>query len=93
VAFTAGFSLASASSLCCSPVATLGCDQALVAQIGVMGGFVLGRTVGITLGGAPNLFIATLLTGEVFMVAVALVAMRQLNRHSSITGDAAGPTK
>jgi hypothetical protein len=51
----------------------------LVAQTGVMGGFVLGRTVGIVLGGAPNLFIAALLAGEVFMVVVALVAMRQLN--------------
>jgi uncharacterized protein DUF4345 len=51
----------------------------LVAQTGVMGGFVLGRTVGIALGGAPNLFIAALLAGEVFMVAVALLAMWQLN--------------
>jgi hypothetical protein len=55
----------------------------LVAQTGVMGGFVLGRTVGIVLGGAPNLFIAALLAGEVFMVAVALVAMRQLNGNRS----------
>ena len=51
----------------------------LVAQAGIMGGFVLGRTVGIVLGGAPNLFIAALLAGEVLMVAVALVALRQLN--------------
>jgi hypothetical protein len=55
----------------------------LVAQTGVMGGFILGRTVGIVLGGTPNLFIAALLAGEVFMVAVALVAMRQLNGHRS----------
>jgi hypothetical protein len=57
----------------------------LVAQTGVMGGFVLGRTVGIVLGGAPNLFIAMLLAGEVFMVAVALVAMRQLNGRRGVT--------
>jgi hypothetical protein len=48
----------------------------LVAQAGIMGGFVLGRTVGILLGGAPNLFIAALLAGEVFMAAVALFALR-----------------
>jgi hypothetical protein len=42
-----------------------------------MGGFVLGRTVGILLGGAPNLFIGALLAGEV--VAVALFALRGLN--------------
>ncbi len=51
----------------------------LVAQAGIMGGFVLGRTVGILLGGAPNLFIAALLAGEVFMAAVALFALRELN--------------
>jgi hypothetical protein len=39
----------------------------LIAQCGIMGGFVLGRTVGILLGGAPNLLIAALLAGEVFM--------------------------
>jgi hypothetical protein len=50
----------------------------LVAQAGIMGGFVLGRTVGILLGGAPNLFIAALLAGEVFMAAVALFALRVL---------------
>ena len=52
----------------------------LVAQLGVMGGFVLGRTVGIVLGGAPNLFIATLLAGEVFMSGVALFALKQPSR-------------
>jgi Domain of unknown function (DUF4345) len=61
----------------------------LVAQTGVMGGFVLGRTVGIVLGGAPNLFIATLLADEVFMVVVALVARRLLNGHRGIRGDIA----
>ena len=52
----------------------------LIAQLGVMGGFVLGRTVGIVLGGAPNLFIATLLAGEVFMSGVALFALKQPSR-------------
>ncbi len=56
----------------------------LVAQAGIMGGFVLGRTVGIVLGGAPNLFIAALLAGEVFMVAVALVALRQLDGSTAV---------
>lgn|SRR5574341_1269271 len=51
----------------------------LVAQVGVMGGFVLGRTVGIVLGGAPDLFISALLAGEVFMVALVLAALRRLN--------------
>lgn len=56
----------------------------LVAQAGIMGGFVLGRTVGILLGGAPNLFIAALLAGEVFMVAVALAAWRQLGGSAAL---------
>jgi hypothetical protein len=56
----------------------------LVAQAGIMGGFVLGRTVGIVLGGAPNLFIAALLAGEVFMAAVALFALRKLNGSPGI---------
>jgi hypothetical protein len=56
----------------------------LVAQAGIMGGFVLGRTVGIVLGGAPNLFIAALLAGEVFMVAVALAAWRQLGGSAAL---------
>ncbi len=56
----------------------------LVAQIGVMGGFVLGRTIGIVLGGAPNLFIGALFAGEVFMVAVALAALRRLNRGATV---------
>ncbi len=50
----------------------------LVVQAGIMGGFVLGRTVGILLGGAPNLFIAALLAGEVFMGGIALFALRAL---------------
>ena len=56
----------------------------LVAQAGIMGGFVLGRTIGILVGGAPNLFIAALLAGEVFMVAVALFALRRLNGSPAV---------
>ncbi len=51
----------------------------LVAQAGIMGGLVFGRTVGIVLDGAPNPFIAGLLASEVFMAAVALFALRKLN--------------
>jgi len=56
----------------------------LVAQAGIMAGFVVGRTVGILLGGAPNLFIAALLAGEVFMVAVAVFALRGLNGSPAV---------
>jgi hypothetical protein len=49
-----------------------------------MGGFVLGRTVGIVLGGVPNLFIGVLLAGEVFMLIVALVALRQLGANTAL---------
>lgn len=56
----------------------------LVAQIGVMGGFVLGRTIGIVLGGAPNLFMSALFAGEVFMVVVALVALRRLKGSATV---------
>ena len=62
----------------------------LVAQAGVMGGFVLGRTVGILFDGAPSPFIAALLAGEVLMVIVALAAWRssthpplRLENHSA----------
>jgi hypothetical protein len=50
----------------------------LIAQAGIMGGFVLGRTVGIVVGGAPNLFISLLLLGEIFMATVALVLTKRL---------------
>lgn len=49
-----------------------------------MGGFVLGRTIGVVLGGAPNLFISALFVGEVFMVAVAVVALRRLNSSATV---------
>ena len=48
----------------------------LVAQASIFGGFVLGRTLGIVIGGAPNLFIAALLAGEVVGLAVALILLR-----------------
>ncbi len=56
----------------------------LVAQVGVMGGFVFGRTVGIVLGGLPNLFISALLAGEVLIVAVALAALRRLRGRATV---------
>jgi hypothetical protein len=59
----------------------------LVAQAGVMGGFVLGRTLGILLDGAPSSFIAALLAGEVLMAVVALRAWRQLNPPANTTGN------
>ena len=59
-----------------------------VAQAGIMGGFVFGRTVGILLDGAPNLLIAPLLAGEVFMAAVALFALRGLDGSRSGRGHA-----
>jgi hypothetical protein len=59
----------------------------LVAQAGVMGGFVLGRTLGILLDGAPSPFIAALLAGEVVMVVVALAAWRQLTPPAITTGE------
>ena len=47
----------------------------LVAQASIFGGFVLGRTLGIAVGGAPNLFIAALLTGEVIGLVVGLILL------------------
>lgn len=49
----------------------------LAAQASVFGGFVLGRTIGIAVGGAPNTFIGLLLGGEVvgFVVALALLVL------------------
>ena len=54
----------------------------LIAQASIFGGFVLGRTVGIAIGGAPNLFIMALLVGEIVGLVVALVLLRQLG-HST----------
>lgn len=56
----------------------------LVAQASVFGGFVLGRTLGIVVGGAPNGFIALLLVGEIvgLIVAVALLQTSRPMTHS-----------
>ena len=54
----------------------------LIAQASVFGGFVMGRTLGIAFGGAPNLFIGALLVGEIFGLVVALVSLRQLSRST-----------
>ena len=49
----------------------------LIAQASIFGGVVLGRTVGIALGGAPNPFIGTLFVGEIVGLVVALVLLRR----------------
>ena len=58
----------------------------LVAQVGVMGGFVLGRAVGVLVDGAPSRFITALFAGEVFMVVVAIAAWRQLDASAASAG-------
>jgi Domain of unknown function (DUF4345) len=50
----------------------------LIAQASIFGGFVLGRTLGIDLGGAPNGFIALLLAGEIVGLIVALALLTRL---------------
>ena len=52
----------------------------LIAQASIFGGFVLGRVVGIAIGGAPNPFIIALLVGEIVGLVVALFLLRQLPR-------------
>lgn len=54
----------------------------LIAQASIFGGFVLGRTVGIAIGGAPNPFITALLVGEIVGLVVALVLLRRLPRST-----------
>jgi hypothetical protein len=54
----------------------------LIAQASIFGGFVLGRTVGIAIGGAPNPFITALLVGEIVGLVVALVLLRQIPRST-----------
>lgn len=48
----------------------------LIAQASIFGGVVLGRTVGIALGG-PNPFIGTLFVGEIAGLVVALALLRR----------------
>lgn len=54
----------------------------LIAQASIFGGFALGRTVGIAIGGAPNPFITALLVGETVGLVVALVLLRHLPRST-----------
>ena len=54
----------------------------LIAQASIFGGFVLGRVVGIAIGGSSNAFIAVLLVGEIVGLVVALVLLRQLSRST-----------
>ena len=54
----------------------------LIAQASIFGGFVLGRAVGIAIGGSSNAFIAVLLFGEIVGLVVALVSLRQLSRST-----------
>ena len=56
----------------------------LAAQASVFGGFVLGRSIGIAVGGAPNTFISLLLGGEIvgLVVALALLARAGLRPRS-----------
>ena len=74
-------SLPLVSSFFCSLAMRLGSDP-VIAQASIFGGFVLGRTVGIAIGGAPNLFIMALLVGEIAGLLVALVLLRQLSRST-----------
>jgi hypothetical protein len=55
----------------------------LVAQASVFGGFVLGRTVGIVVGGTPNAFIALLYGGEIVGLIAALALMWRLGGRLS----------
>jgi hypothetical protein len=47
----------------------------LVAQASIFGGFVLGRSVGIAIGGAPNAFIASLFIGEILGLGIAIALL------------------
>ena len=53
----------------------------LVAQASVFGGFVLGRALGIVVGGAPNGFIALLLAGEIVGLIVAFSLLFRVGPH------------
>lgn len=47
----------------------------LVAQASIFGGFVLGRSVGIMIGGAPDAFIASLFVGEIVGLGIAIALL------------------
>jgi hypothetical protein len=55
----------------------------LIALASIFGGFVLGRVLGIVIGGAPNLFIGALLAGEIVGLVAALILLRGLAADSS----------
>lgn len=55
----------------------------LVALASIFGGFVLGRTLGIMIGGPPNLFIGGLLAGEIVGLIVALILLRGLEAYKN----------
>jgi hypothetical protein len=57
----------------------------LVALASIFGGFVLGRVLGIVIGGAPNLFIGGLLAGEIIGLVVALILLRGLEASADRT--------
>ena len=57
----------------------------LVAQASIFGGLVLGRTLGIVIGGAPNLFIGGLLAGEIVGLFVALILLRGLDADTNLS--------
>jgi len=55
----------------------------LVALASIFGGFVLGRVIGIVIGGAPNLLIGGLLAGEIIGLVVALILLRGLEASAN----------
>ena len=57
----------------------------LVALASIFGGFVLGRGLGILIGGAPNLFIGGLLAGEIIGLVVALILLWGLDADANIS--------
>jgi len=57
----------------------------LVALASILGGFVLGRVLGIVIGGAPNLFIGGLLAGEISGLVVAVILLRGLEASADRT--------
>ncbi len=56
----------------------------LVAEASIFGGFILGRVVGIMIGGPPNLFISSLLAGEIVGFAVTLILLHALDGDVSL---------
>jgi hypothetical protein len=61
----------------------------LVALASIFGGFVLGRVLGIMIGGAPNLFIGGLLAGEI----IGLVVVDPITRARSLRQSRCSPAR